>query len=71
MAKIILEKSKCIGCGTCQALCPKYFEVKDGRARLKDSQSKSDNEEMEIAEVEDCVKEAASACPMECIHIKN
>ncbi len=71
MAKIILEKSKCIGCGSCQVLCPKFFEIKDSKAHLKGSQTKSDNEEMETAEIDDCVKEAASACPMECIRIEN
>ena len=66
--KIILEKSKCIGCGTCQALCPKYFELKDGKAHLKDSKNSEEKEEIETNEI-DCAKEAVDACPVQCIHI--
>ena len=83
MAKIVFEKSKCIGCGSCAALCSKYWEMsEDGKARLKNGKpplpkdrcgdkSGSDNgkEEIEIDEV-DCNKEAVEACPTQCIHIE-
>jgi len=70
--KIILEKEKCIGCGSCVALCPKFFELKeDGKAHLKGSQAdkKSESDELEIKEA-DCSKEAVEVCPVQCIKIK-
>ncbi|MBU2109638.1 ferredoxin, partial [Patescibacteria group bacterium] len=36
MAKIIQNHEECIGCGTCIALCPKYWEWdEDNKARIK------------------------------------
>lgn len=69
--KIILEKEKCIGCGSCVSLCPKFFELEeDGKAHLKGSQvdKKSENDELEIKEA-DCSKEAVEICPVQCIKI--
>ncbi len=35
MSKIILEREKCIGCGSCAVLCPKYFElINDGKSHI-------------------------------------
>ena len=70
MAKIKLEREKCIGCGSCSALCPKYFEIiDDGKSHIKDS-TKQDIEELEVAKIE-CAESAAEACPVQCIHISN
>lgn len=69
--KIILEKSKCIGCGSCVSLCGSFFEIgEDGKPYLKNSKtnSKDGNEELEIKEAS-CAKEAAEVCPAECIKI--
>ncbi len=71
MAKIILDREKCIGCGSCQALCPKHFElIKDGKFHLIGSKKnpKTGNEELEVKK-EDCLKEAAEACPVKIIKI--
>jgi len=69
MPKIKLERQKCIGCGSCQALCPKYFElIDDGRSHIKDA-IKQDVEELEVAKIE-CAESAAEACPAQCIHIE-
>ena len=70
MAKIKLEREKCISCGSCAALCPKYFEIiDDGKSHIKDS-TKQDIEELEVAKIE-CAESAAEACPVQCIHIVN
>jgi Ferredoxin len=67
--KITIEKPKCIGCGTCASLCPKYFEMgEDGKSRFKDSKS-SEGEEIEIKEAE-CTQDAANSCPVQCIHLE-
>ena len=71
MAKIILGREKCIGCGSCQIICPKYFELADdGKSHIKDSvkDEKTNNEELEVVKLE-CAESAAEACPVECIKI--
>lgn len=72
MSKVILEREKCIGCGSCQALCPKYFElVDDGKSIIKKAErdSKTGNDELETNKIE-CCQEAADSCPVQCIHIQ-
>ena len=69
--KIIQERQKCIGCGSCAALCPKNWKMaEDGKAKLLNSKvnQKTGNEELEIAEIE-CSQEAADICPVQIIHI--
>ena len=69
MAKIKLEREKCIGCGSCAALCSKYFElIEDGKSHIKDS-NKQEVEELEVEKIE-CAESAAEACPAQCIHIE-
>ena len=67
--KVILEKTKCISCGTCIALCPDIFEAEeDGKSHLKGCKT-AEQEELETGTL-DCVKDAADACPVQCIIIK-
>ena len=70
--RIILKREKCINCGSCVALCPKYFEMgEDGRSMIKGSKKnqKTGNFELEIKEV-GCAKDAAETCPVQIIHIE-
>jgi len=68
--KIIQEHEKCIGCGACAAVCPKYWELgDDGKAKLIGSEKKAKNYELEISN-EGCNRQAADACPVGCIVIK-
>lgn len=58
--KIEQEIEKCIGCGTCVAICPANWEMgSDNKAHPKKT------------ELEDigCNKEAAESCPVQCIKI--
>ena len=69
--KIIFEKEKCIGCGSCAAVCPKFWELDtQGKARLKKAKKNADtgNQELEIQKI-NCNKEAADNCPSQCIRI--
>jgi len=69
MTKIKLERGNCIGCGSCQALCPKYFEmVDDGKSHIKGAEQK-EVEELEVEKIE-CAESAAEACPAQCIFIE-
>ena len=69
--KIIQEKDKCIGCGSCVAICPNHWEMgKDGLASLKGG-SKNDQGQYELeVEKADCSEDAADACPVQCIIIR-
>lgn len=53
MVKINAEK--CIGCGLCVSICPKIFEMIDGKAKVKSQEN------------EKCVEDAISSCPVEAI----
>jgi len=70
--KIIVERPKCIGCGSCVAVCPKFFEMADdddGLVSLKGSTKNDDDfEEVEI-EDSSCAQEAVEICPVQIIKI--
>ena len=71
--KIVHEKSKCIGCGSCAAVCPRLFELtEEGKAHLKGAEidTQTEKEELEVTEA-DCAKEAVEVCPVKCIRILN
>lgn len=58
--KIKQEHEKCIGCGTCVALCPENWEMRDdGKAWPKKT---------ELDEV-GCNQQAADSCPVLCIYV--
>ncbi len=60
--KINIDKEKCIGCGSCTAVCPDVFELDDnGKAYLKEGGEETD---------EKCAQEAADICPVQAIGIK-
>lgn len=70
--KIIHEREKCIGCGTCVAICPKHWEMgDDGKSDLIGCSvnPENKNQEKEVSDVE-CNQEAADSCPVQCIHIE-
>jgi ferredoxin len=50
-----VDKDKCIGCGLCESIAPKVFEIKDGKARVKKDILDSKT------------KDAIDSCPVEAI----
>jgi ferredoxin len=62
MAKIKIDKNKCIGCGACVALCPAIFELKNGKAEASKKEVKGDEEK--------CARDAAGNCPVQAISVK-
>jgi len=46
-----VNKEKCIGCGLCASICSEVFEMKDGKAVVK--------EQKDI----ECVNQAIKDCP--------
>ncbi len=59
--KISVDKKKCIGCGSCNAICPKSFTMKDGKAEPV----------KKTVEKLTCEKDAESACPVDAIKVSN
>lgn len=59
--KIIHMRKLCIGCGACATICPENWEMADdGKSKPK----KTDLDDIS------CNKEAADACPVSCIKMK-
>lgn len=61
MAKITVDRGKCIGCGACVALCDKLFVLKNGKSIPLKKEVKGDEEK--------CAKNAADSCPVQAIHL--
>ncbi|HLD33575.1 MAG TPA: ferredoxin [Candidatus Nanoarchaeia archaeon] len=71
--KIIHERPKCIACGSCAAVAPKFWEMseKDGLADLKGCTMNGDNEERIIDDKDATAnREAAEVCPVQIIHVE-
>jgi ferredoxin len=69
--KIIQEHQKCIGCGSCVAVCPKYWEMaEDGKAKPINSNKIGENYELEAKESVECAKMAEGSCPVQCIMVE-
>ena len=58
MPKANVNEELCIGCGTCESLCPKVFRIENGKSKV-------------IAEdCGDCdCQEAADSCPTSAITV--
>ncbi len=66
--KVIHEKSICIGCGACVAVCPNRWEMgDDGFSHLKGSKKEDGNEVLEVEDDSD--QKAADVCPVSCISV--
>jgi ferredoxin len=67
--KIILDREKCIGCGSCAVICPAFFDMaEDGKSKLKGKviRPKKNIEELIISSIQ-CSQEACEACPSQAI----
>ena len=54
-----VDEAVCIGCGSCEAVCPKVFKLaEDGKAKVLD---------VNYQENAACIKEAIEICPVQCI----
>lgn len=73
MSKIIQKYGECIGCGTCVALCPKFWEMVDCDMKARPiggKKNKAGEYELEVDEESlGCNKDAEDACPVQIIKI--
>ncbi len=58
--KVIQDHGACIGCGACAAVCPDNWAMDGAKAKPKKTTVKDLG----------CNKEAADACPVQCIKLK-
>ena len=74
MAKVIVERDVCIGCGLCWATCPEVFEqnAEHGLSQiLVGLQIEGQIGEGHIEEnLEDCARQAADGCPVSAITVE-
>lgn len=60
--KITIDQEKCIGCGTCEAMCPQVFKLDPNTYKAKVLKEEGSKE---------CdVQEVAGSCPVEAIKIE-
>lgn len=75
MVKVIQNIEGCIGCGSCSAVCPKFWDMnyESGKAVLKGGikNEQTGEWELDILEEEDinCNQEATDVCPTQVIKI--
>jgi ferredoxin len=62
MKKITIDKTKCIGCGACQAIAPEVYEV-DDLAIIHEDQITEENYESAL--------DAATGCPVGAIIVSD
>lgn len=59
--KITVDQDLCIGCGSCEAIAPDHFELKDdGKSHVKKQYTEDDK---------DIIKEAVDGCPVQAIKL--
>lgn len=58
--EIKVDHNLCIGCGNCQAIAPKAFELKDGKSNVKENWQE---------ESEENIKAAKEGCPVQAISL--
>lgn len=66
--KVHIDKEKCAACGSCVAICPEVFEMKDdGSVDVKNEYKGKDITDPTIQEK---INEAVNACPSVAIVIE-
>lgn len=59
--KVSIDKTKCAVCGSCVAICPEVFEMRDDG--VVDVKMEYQNVDITDAELQDKIRQAAMACP--------
>jgi ferredoxin len=72
--KVTIDREECISCGACYDNCPEFFEENqdDAYSQVVAEYRVGGNpgEGAAPAELEDCVRSGADACPVEIIHVE-
>lgn len=63
MIEVEIDHNLCIGCGTCEGICPEVFEVReDGKSYVKEGADLEANREK--------IRDAEDSCPEQAIIVK-
>lgn len=57
---VYIDEEECIGCGTCEEICPEVFRLHDEKAKAEVINPSGGTE--------DLIEEAINSCPVSCIH---
>lgn len=60
MPKPTINEETCIGCGSCESVCPAVFKMIDGKAKVID--------DADFDASQECIKESIEACPVDAIN---
>jgi len=60
--KPIVNQELCIGCGTCEGICPEVFHLTDGKSQVK--------EMPDYTLFKDKIEQAVDACPVQAISVE-
>ena len=58
MRRVLVDQEKCVGCGTCEGLCPDIFQLDEEAGKSTVIMQGGD---------EACIEEAIASCPAEAI----
>jgi ferredoxin len=58
--RVVIDTDECIGCESCVELCPEVFEFDEEEGKAHVTVPEGGDEE--------CIEEAITNCPVECIH---
>lgn len=61
--RAIVDEDLCIGCGSCEAICPEVFELVDDASKVKTDPVPPEHQH--------ACREAAEACPAGAISIED
>ena len=59
--KVSIDKTKCVVCGSCVAICPEVFEMRDDG--VVDVKMEYQGVEIAEPELQEKVRQAVDACP--------
>lgn len=60
--KPVINQEICIGCGTCEGICPEVFKLTDGKASV--------NKMDDYTAFKEKIDQAVSSCPVQAITIE-
>lgn len=66
--KVSIDKTKCVVCGSCVAICPEVFEMRDDG--VVDVKVEYQGVDITDPELQEKVRQAADACPATAIVIE-
>jgi ferredoxin len=58
--RVYLDQDECIGCGSCEEICPEVFELNEDKEKADVIKPEGGPEEQ--------IQEAIDTCPVSCIH---